>query len=420
MFSWLYGSNASSPLPREQQPLVIWTNGGPGAGSSGYGNFDEMGPLDLNLQPRNTSWIYSGNLLFVDQPVGSGFSYVDDPSLYVTDNAQIAADLVSFWKIFSTANPWAQTVPLFIFCESYGGKMTVQFATALLAAVAAGETKANLRGVALGDSWISPIDYVDTWGPFLRATSLMDSSELATLNREAVGPCDAAVAAGQWANATNLWADVENYVSGFSCADFYDIRKVDCGSGKNAQPPTGRGLISDADFALAPEGIRRDALQSLFTRHVARTLKDPIADLMNGPVRQKLGIIPANVSWGGQSGAVFSALSGDFMRPVIDVLDGLLTGGQINVTIYEGSVDLICGTMGAELWMTRMQWSGMPNFYASTKQPVSPYAGAPTGAFRRTYGNLGLWYVLQAGHMVPADQGAMALTMIQTILAEQA
>ena len=37
--------------------------------------------------------------------------------------------------------------------ESYGGKMTVGFATVLLAAIAAGEIKMNFKGVALGDSW---------------------------------------------------------------------------------------------------------------------------------------------------------------------------------------------------------------------------------------------------------------------------
>lgn len=30
--------------------------------------------------------------------------------------------------------------------------------------------KSNLKGVALGDAWISPIDSVMTWAPFLLAT----------------------------------------------------------------------------------------------------------------------------------------------------------------------------------------------------------------------------------------------------------
>lgn len=37
---------------------------------------------------------------------------------------------------------------------------------------------------------------------------------------------------------------------------------------------------------------------------------------MNGPVKNALNI---NVTWGSQSSKVFSALSGDFMKPVTDV-----------------------------------------------------------------------------------------------------
>ena len=31
--------------------------GGPGASGVGYGNFGELGPLDVNLNPRNTTWV---------------------------------------------------------------------------------------------------------------------------------------------------------------------------------------------------------------------------------------------------------------------------------------------------------------------------------------------------------------------------
>jgi len=33
------------------------TQGGPGASSTGFGNFVEIGPLDVNLAPRNTTWV---------------------------------------------------------------------------------------------------------------------------------------------------------------------------------------------------------------------------------------------------------------------------------------------------------------------------------------------------------------------------
>ena len=47
----------------------------------------------------------------------------------------------------------------------------------------------------------------------------------------------------------------------------------------------------------------------------------------------------------GQAEDVFSNMAGDFMRPVVDIVDQLLTAG-INVTIYNGQLDLIVDTMG--------------------------------------------------------------------------
>jgi len=49
--------------------------GGPGASGTGYGNFEELGPLDLNLNRRETSWTGIAHVLFVDNPVGSGYRY---------------------------------------------------------------------------------------------------------------------------------------------------------------------------------------------------------------------------------------------------------------------------------------------------------------------------------------------------------
>jgi len=80
--------------------------------------------------------------------------------------------------------------------------------------------------------------------------------------------------------------------------------------------------------------------------------------------------------------------------------------------------------MGAELWMSRLKWPGMASFYAQKKVPYAPFTGGPTGAFRKSFnaasgGSLGLWYIMSAGHLVPFDNGGMALKMVETILQEQ-
>jgi serine carboxypeptidase 1 len=165
-----YGStNPSTTAPREEQPIILWLQGGPGGSSIAYGDFQELGPLDLNLQPRNTTWVQAANVLFLDQPVGTGWSYVDSTDLLTKNNSQIAADVVTLLSAFFGAYPAFETAPFFIFSESYGGKMTATIANALLASRAAGSIKINLRGIAMGDSWINGIDYVSTWGPLLHS-----------------------------------------------------------------------------------------------------------------------------------------------------------------------------------------------------------------------------------------------------------
>lgn len=47
----------------------------------------------------------------------------------------------------------------------------------------------------------------------------------------------------------------------------------------------------------------------------------------------------------GQSEAVFASMAGDFMKPVVNIIDELLAAG-VNVTVYNGQLDLIVDTVG--------------------------------------------------------------------------
>ena len=128
--------------------------------------------------------------------------------------------------------------------------MTIQLADALTAAIDAGTLKMNFRGVALGDSWISGIDYVDTWAPFLRATSLMTAADKARIVDPLVATADAAVAAGDWAGATSAWGAVENGIDqatppGISACNgdaFLSARAPRAFSPSAVQPPCSSSL----------------------------------------------------------------------------------------------------------------------------------------------------------------------------------
>lgn len=166
MFWWMYFTTADVSSYTER-PIIIWLQGGPGAASTGYGNFAELGPLDTDLNPRDYTWVKDANVMFIDNPVGTGFSYVTDSSKYTTDNRQIALDLVEMMRGFYKKLPEFKSVPLYITSESYGGKMAAEFALVLEQAVREGTIEANFKGALLGDGWVSPIDSVLTWAPYL-------------------------------------------------------------------------------------------------------------------------------------------------------------------------------------------------------------------------------------------------------------
>ena len=211
--------------------------------------------------------------------------------------------------------------------------MAATFAPALYAAVQAGAVKANFKGYVMGDSWIDGTDHVDAWCPFLRKVDLLDDAQL----EECLVPvkrCDAATAAGDWKGAINAWGDAEGVIDGLTDeVDFYNIL-VHGSAGDILRRRKSELALSAVELALAPAGVRPDALQRLYTNHLSAYLGDPLDALMNGPIRKKLGIIPSNVTWGGQSGAVFSTLSLDFMKPVWEDVDAALAlNGAINVTV---------------------------------------------------------------------------------------
>jgi hypothetical protein len=56
MFYWMFYTTA--PVKEyTERPLIVWLQGGPGGSSTGIGNFEILGPLDLSLQERNHTWV---------------------------------------------------------------------------------------------------------------------------------------------------------------------------------------------------------------------------------------------------------------------------------------------------------------------------------------------------------------------------
>jgi len=252
--------------------------------------------------------------------------------------------------------------------------------------------------LALGDSWISPMDYVNTWGPYLKALSLLDDKDLTRVNSQAQH-CQNLVNSNQWTDATYCWGTMENLVESVTNdVSFYNVLKR-----------------SNTDEWSRSE---KQPLERLFDTHVSPLQTDATDDFMNGPIRQKLGIIPNNVRWGGQANSVFNNLHGDFMKPVITTVDNLLKAG-VHVIVFNGQVDLICDTLGTELWVSKLTWPGLANWKAASRQAFhvgSSPQNYQTAGFVKQSQNLQFWFIMRAGHMVAYDAQLATIHMLKSIV----
>jgi len=74
-----------------------------------------------------------GHTVFIDQPIGVGFSYTKDTSKPLVSTARQAADhLVNFLSNFYKQWPALKTSPLYITGESFAGHYIPAFAAKIL------------------------------------------------------------------------------------------------------------------------------------------------------------------------------------------------------------------------------------------------------------------------------------------------
>lgn len=117
LFFWFFPSKN----PAASDEITIWLNGGPGC-SSLVGLLQENGPFlwqpgTYAPIPNPYSWVNLTNMVWVDQPAGTGFS-PGPPT--VNDETDVANQFMDFWKRFvDTFDLHGRKV--YITGESYAG-----------------------------------------------------------------------------------------------------------------------------------------------------------------------------------------------------------------------------------------------------------------------------------------------------------
>ncbi|KAI0061166.1 alpha/beta-hydrolase [Artomyces pyxidatus] len=118
LFFWFWPTNNAS----NARDLTFWTNGGPGC-SSLEGFLQENGPISWSwgqAQPTLNPWSWTNlsNVVWVEQPVGTGFSQ-GVPN--VSNDDELAAEVMGFLQQFLEVFSELKGSNFFVTGESYAG-----------------------------------------------------------------------------------------------------------------------------------------------------------------------------------------------------------------------------------------------------------------------------------------------------------
>ncbi|KAH8116530.1 alpha/beta-hydrolase [Phellopilus nigrolimitatus] len=161
LFFWAFehqnGSLTAAEDDLSDVPWAIWLNGGPGA-SSMLGLLLENGPLLVTesgeLTANNLSWANLVDYVWVDQPVGTGFSTADSDG-YIADEDQMGADFLGFLANLVKVFPSLAHRPLLLTGESYAGTYIPYITKALFSAQ---NPPVKLSKIAMGNAAITSLD----------------------------------------------------------------------------------------------------------------------------------------------------------------------------------------------------------------------------------------------------------------------
>ncbi|KAL0322294.1 UNVERIFIED_CONTAM: Serine carboxypeptidase-like 20 [Sesamum calycinum] len=169
-----------------RDPVVLWLNGGPGC-SSFDGFVYEHGPFNfeaakhrgglpvLHLNPH--SWSKVASIIYLDSPVGVGFSYSANTTYYVTGDLQTAAETHLFLLKWFEQFPEFTSNPFYISGESYAGIYIPTLASDVVKGIKNGAKPViNFKGYMVGNGVCDPGFDGNALVPFAHGMGLISAN----------------------------------------------------------------------------------------------------------------------------------------------------------------------------------------------------------------------------------------------------
>ncbi|XP_078572238.1 putative serine carboxypeptidase CPVL [Branchiostoma floridae x Branchiostoma japonicum] len=371
MFFWFFPA-LSDP---ETAPLLLWLQGGPG-GSSMFGLFSEMGPFyitkDSQLMMRKTTWVSQYSMLFIDNPVGTGFSFTESDAGYARNQTDVADNLYNALLQFFQIYPSYQKNNFYVTGESYAGKYVPALSYKIHMENPTAKFKINFKGMAIGDGLCDPLTQYAKLPEFLYHIGLADESQRLRIG-VFVDIFGAQIVEGDFLGAFKTF---ENMLLG-NTSYFYNIT----GSNdhynflRTEEPPEQDYYV---DYLALPE-VRKAIHVGNLTFH-------------DGTEVQK-------------------HLLQDFLKSVKPWVATIME--NYKVLIYNGQLDIIVGAPLTENFLWSLPWSRLEQYQKAdrTVWKINP-SDTEVAGFVKQVENFYQVIVKGAGHILPFDQPERAYDMI--------
>lgn len=349
------------------------------------GNFFELGPWRVShkqnvehimLEPNSGSWNRLFGLLFLDNPIGVGFSIASTPEEIPRNQHTVAKHLFAAITSFVALDSSFKSRPIYFTGESYAGKYVPAIGYYILKknSQLPASKRVNLAGVAIGNGLTDPITQVATHAVNAYFSGLINEkqkTQLEKLQSEAV----VLTKNGSWTKATDARNGLLHLLQTMTgLATLYDFRRL---------IPYETSLV--ATFLQHPD------------------------------VKKSLGVNESMV-YEECSDVVGTALHEDVMKSVKYMVEYLVKNSK--VLLYQGQCDLRDGVVSTEAWVKKMKWAGIGKFMEAERK-VWRVNGELAGYVQK-WGSLSHAVVLGAGHLVPTDQAVNSQAMIEDWVLERA
>ncbi|KAI0689094.1 alpha/beta-hydrolase [Cytidiella melzeri] len=403
LFFWFF-----PPGPQgSADDIVFWTNGGPGC-SSLEGALQENGPISWSWgQAKPTvnefSWTNLSSVLFVEQPVGTGFSQ-GTPNIKNEDD--LAAQLVGFMQQFLEVFSELKGLNLYLTGESYAGMYVPYIANFIYSNP--GDLDLNLKGI-----WISdPSLGADVIQEDMPAVNFVHNYEsLFNFNSSFMAHLDSTAAA---CGFTNYSAEHVTYPPKGLLP--LPARSTEAVAGCDVWDQ-----IFDAALLINPAfdiyrifdtyPILWDVLG--FPGSFPQTQVSPLY-FDRQDVKMALHA-PLNVTWTECSERSVFAHGGDTSPPSYTVLPNVIEKNERTVVVH-GLADFILIAEGTRAIIQNITWNGQQGFQTPIEEESFIVEGM--GALGNMHSERGLTYyeVALSGHMVPQFSPMAAFQIMQFLL----